>query len=166
MSEFADLIEPILVREGGYSNRKADRGGPTNMGVTQRVFNDWLRSHAMPERNVKTLTVEEASKIYFDLYWKPSNCPALPPLVRDIHFDSAINHGVRRAAKLLQGAAGATQDGIIGPGTLAAVNDMNPMLLLARYCVMRYRFYGKIIARDDSQLENIDGWMRRMEHFG
>lgn len=164
--EFDDLIGPLLEREGGYSNRKADRGGPTNMGVTQRVFDEWLGSHGKPVRDVKTLTRDEAVSLYFELYWKKSNCHALPPAVREIHFDAAVNHGVVRAAKLLQDAAGATADGVIGKATLAAVFAMPPLLLLARYAVMRYRFYGKIIARDKSQLENISGWLNRMEHFG
>lgn len=164
--EFDDLIKPLLDREGGYSNRKADRGGPTNLGVTQRVFNEWLRSHGKPERDVKTLTRDEAVSIYYDLYWKPAKCEAMPPAVREVHFDAAVNHGPGRAAKLMQAAAGASQDGAIGPLTLKSVAAMDPLLLLYRYITMRYRFYGEILARDDSQMENIDGWLRRMKHFG
>lgn len=166
--EFDDLIGPLLEREGGgkYTNRKADRGGPTTFGVTQRVFSEWLASHGRTYRDVRSLTQDVATQIYFELYWKNANCPALPPNIREVHFDSAVNHGVGRAAKLLQAAAGATQDGVIGPGTLRQVFGMSDMLLLYRYIVMRYRFYGQIIARDDSQMANIDGWLRRMEHFG
>ena len=164
--EFDELIEPLLEREGGYSNRKADRGGPTNMGVTKRVFDEWLRSHAKPPRDVKTLTADEARQIYLELYWKPAKCQDMPPVVREIHFDASINHGVTRAAKLLQAAAGSTQDGAIGPATRKYVSAMEPMLLLYRYITMRYRFYGQIIARDESQMANIDGWLRRMVHFG
>lgn len=163
---FDELIGPLLEREGGYSNRKADRGGPTNLGVTQRVFSSWLRDHGLPVRDVRTLTRDEAVRIYFDLYWKPAKCQELPESVREVHFDAAINHGVTRAARMLQAAAGATEDGIIGPGTLRSVAAIDALVLLYRYIVMRYRFYGKIIARDESQMANIDGWMRRMEHFG
>lgn len=163
--EFNEAIAPLLEREGGYVNRKADRGGPTNMGVTQTVFGEWLRSHAMPWRDVKTITRDEAERIYHDLYWKPANCQALPPTVREIHFDAAINHGVRRAAKLLQGAAGAAGDGVIGSGTLAAVNAMHPDLLYMRYIVSRYHFYTDIVLRDRTQREFIVGWLDRMRGF-
>lgn len=163
--EFDDLIDGVLKREGGYVKHTADRGGATNMGVTQRVFADWLASHGRQWRDVKTLTKDEAVSIYFDLYWKNANCDALPPSVRDIHFDSAVNHGVRRANLLLQGAAGATQDGIIGRNTLAAVFGMAQELLRMRYIALRYRFYGQIIQRDKTQLVFAAGWMRRMEEF-
>ena len=165
MNEFDDIIGHVLEREGGYVNHKNDRGGATNYGVTQKVFADWLASHAMTYRDVRSLTVDEAIKIYFELYWKNAHCDVLPPSVRDIHFDAAVNHGVRRAALLLQGAAGATQDGIIGKQTLKAVLDINADLLRMRYIAMRYRFYGAIIQRDRSQMVFIAGWMKRMEGF-
>lgn len=165
MNEFDDLIGPLLDREGGYVDHKNDRGGATNYGVTQGTLSIWLSMRGMPWRDVRTLTRDEAIKIYFELYWMPSNCHLLPPGVRDIHFDAAVNHGVRRAAMLLQAAARANQDGAIGKNTLKAVFDMPADLLRVRYIVMRYRFYGSIIKRDRSQLVFIVGWMERMEEF-
>lgn len=163
--EFDDLIGGILRREGGYVNHSADRGGATNMGITQRVFSDWLASHGMTYRDVRGLTKDEAAKIYFELYWKNSNCPALPTGIRDIHFDAAVNHGVRRAALLLQAAAGATQDGAIGKNTIKSAFDISQDLLRMRYIVARYRFYGQIVKRDRSQIAFIVGWLDRMAEF-
>lgn len=168
MAEFDDLIGPLLEREGGdkYTNRKGDRGGPTKFGVTQTEFSAWLSKHGKPYRDVSTITQDEAVKVYFEDYWTPANCAALPTVLREIQFDSAVQHNPRRAIILLQQAAGATQDGKFGAATLKAVFGMNPDLLLYRYIVMRYRFYGEIIARDPSQDTNIDGWLRRMRAFG
>ena len=162
---FDDLIKPLLKREGGYVSHPNDKGGATNFGITQKVFSDWLASNAQQYRSVKSLTEDEAIKIYFDLYWTNAKCDLLPSSVVDIHFDASVNHGVGRAAKLLQGAAGTTQDGVIGPGTLKAVAAMSPDLLRMRYIAMRYRFYGLIIQRDRSQLAFIVGWMSRMAEF-
>lgn len=163
---FDSFIGPLLEREGGYSNRKADRGGPTNRGVTQKNYHAWLRKHAMPERSIRLITIEEATRLYFEEYWTPASCDKLPPKLREIQFDAAVNHGPNRAGLLLQEAAGAKQDGDIGSKTLRAVSLMSEDLLLARYVIMRYRFYGAIIGRDKTQLANISGWMNRMEHFG
>lgn len=163
--EFDDLIGGILEREGGYVNHPDDRGGPTNYGITQRVYGDWLASKGQQFRSVRDMAKEEARQIYYDLYWQNSKAEMLPKSVGEVHFDAAVNHGVRRAALLLQAAAAATQDGVIGPKTLAAVAAMDKDLLLMRYLVMRYRFYGDIIKRDRKQLSFITGWLDRLREF-
>lgn len=163
--EFDDIIGPLLKREGGYVNHPNDRGGATNMGITQRTYDDFRRKHKLPERNVKDMPHDEAVQVYFEFYWLPSNAPALPEAVREVHFDAAVNHGVGRANKLLQASAGVTQDGAIGPATLSAVFAADPALLFYGYLVARYRFYGEIVRRDKSQLAFIGGWLARMNEF-
>ena len=162
---FDEAIKPLLKREGGYVNHKSDRGGATNHGITQSTFSDWLSRHGQGWRDVKSLTVTEAAKIYQDNYWTPAKCDLLPDILREIHFDAAVNHGVIRAAKLLQQAVGVTDDGIIGPATLRAIANTSNGYMLARYAAVRYRFYGEIIKRDRSQLVFITGWMDRMSEF-
>jgi lysozyme family protein len=158
-------IERVLAREGGYVNNPSDRGGPTNYGITQATYAEWLKAHAMSHRDVRGITRAEAVQIYRERYWTSSRCDELPPSVRDIHFDAAVNHGPGRATKLLQEAAAVRQDGEIGPVTLAAVHRLNPELLRARYIAARYRLYGQIINRDRSQLAFITGWLNRLAEF-
>lgn len=159
---FEELIGPLLEREGGYVNHKNDRGGATNYGITQRVYSDWKGE---PLADVKAMQKYEAKQIYFELYWKPAKCELLPNVIREIHFDAAVNHGMGRAAKLLQVAAAVAVDGVIGKNTLAAAGATHPELLKFRYVAARYKFYGDIIRRDRSQLEFMAGWMARMDHF-
>lgn len=161
----SDPIADVLKREGGYVNDPRDRGGATNMGITQKTFDAWTRAKGLPSRDVRGLTVAEAQAVYRDNYWKPAKCDLLPENLRPIHFDSAVQHGIGNAAKLLQEAAGVNEDGVIGAGTLAAVAKTSTDLLLARYIAARYRFYGRIVQRDRSQLAFIVGWLKRMEDF-
>ena len=162
---FEDAIGPLLLREGGYVNHRDDRGGETKYGITQAVYHRWNAAHKQPLKSVAELQPDEAKTIYKALYWTTSRCEQLPDAVREIHFDSAVNHGVRRAAQLLQSAVKVEQDGIIGPMTLKAVHDMGGELVKARYIAARYRFFGSIVQRDRSQLVFMAGWMARMEHF-
>lgn len=158
---FTEIIPHILDREGGYIDHPNDRGGATNYGITQRVYREWRGA----DTDVKNITKDEASRIYYEYYWKPSKAELLPAAVRDIHMDAAVNHGVARAAKLLQAAAKVDVDGAIGLKTIAAANDIDPELLKARYIGARYKFYGDIIKRDRSQVVFIAGWMNRMSQF-
>ena len=165
MAEFDALIGPLLDREGGYSNHPNDRGGATNHGITQTTYAQWCSRHGQPWRNVSHLTRAEAVRVYWEMYWTPSRCSDLPHAIRAIHFDAAVNHGITRAAKLLQQACSVEEDGVIGPVTLAAARDIPAAMLRSRYLVARYRFYGQIINRDKSQRDFIAGWMNRMEEF-
>lgn len=161
---FDELIADVLRREGGYVDHPADRGGATNLGVTQAVYDAWRDQRGLQRQSVRLLTSSEAASLYHARYWQAARCDDLPEPLRDIHFDAAVNHGVRRAAVLLQRAVGVTDDGLIGPATLAAA-AANPALVRARYLAARYRFYGDIIQRDRSQLAFMAGWMARMEAF-
>jgi lysozyme family protein len=162
---FDKILAAVLKTEGGYVNHPADRGGATNMGITQQTYAEFLAASGRPWADVRGLSMAEASAIYRKHYWQPARCDDLPERVRFIHFDAAVNHGTGRAAKMLQAAAWVDQDGKIGPATLAAVRAMDAELLLARYIAARYKFYGQIINRDRSQLAFIAGWMNRMAEF-
>lgn len=162
---FDELLTELLRHEGGYSNHSADRGGATNFGITQTVFSEWLAQQKQGWRDVRTLTKDEVARIYFSQYWLPAKCADIPPGLRGVHFDTAVNHGVGRAARLLQEAVGVTADGVIGPKTKEALAASDTELVKARYVNLRYRFYGRIIQRDRSQLAFITGWMTRMELF-
>ena len=37
MTNIDELIDDVIEREGGYVNHPADRGGPTNWGITEAV---------------------------------------------------------------------------------------------------------------------------------
>ena len=51
---FEKFLEMLFGLEGGYSNRKADLGGPTNYGITQDTFDSWRKKNNRPLGNVKT----------------------------------------------------------------------------------------------------------------
>lgn len=165
MTDFDNLVREVLKREGGYVNHPDDRGAATNMGITQRTYTMWLNEKGLGYKDVRDITKAQAVEIYKWRYWYPSRCDVLPREIRDIHFDSAVNHGVTRAGKLLQAACGAKRDGLVGPATLALVASMSIHLLRARYIIERYKFYGEIIRRDRTQVSFIAGWLHRMESF-
>jgi len=140
-------------RKVGYVNIPADRGGETKYGVAQKMN---------PDVPVRTLDLNGAMQVYFDRYWVAGNCPQLPYPLTIIHFDGCVNHGIGRAKKFLQSAAGVNPDGGIGPNTIAAVNAMDPAQLIQNLSNARAAFYNQIVARDPSQAMFLNGWMRRI----
>ena len=111
-------LETILHHEGGYVNHPEDPGGETNLGVTKRVYEEFGGT-----KDMKDLTVEDVEPIYKKNYWDRVKADQLPSGLDLCVFDFGVNAGTGRSAKFLQGMIGATQDGAIGPATLAKVNE-------------------------------------------
>ena len=161
-----DLIESVLIREGGFVNHPDDRGGPTNMGITQKTLADFL-SREVSVHDVQNLSKETAVSIYYQNYWmKPGfHKLDLSPVLTDIIFDTAVHSGPRRAVKMLQAAVWCKEDGVMGPKTIAAAERFSELQLACSYMGARIEFLGRLITKQPSQAAFAHGWMRRMKDF-
>ena len=148
------ISTPAQRRAVGYVNIRADKGGETKYGVAQR-FNPNVRVHDLDLRG--------AIDIYFNQYWLAGRCDAINGAVAIIHFDACLNHGPKRAAKILQEAVGCPADGIIGAQTLAAVAAQSPREIIKKIFHIRQNFYRAIVANDPSQQVFLAGWMTRIK---
>jgi lysozyme family protein len=136
---FESALEAVLHHEGGFVNHPADPGGMTNLGVTKKVWEEWV-GHEVDEKTMRGLTPEIVGPMYKAKYWDKVKGDDLPSGVDYAVFDAAVNSGPGRAAKWLQGCVGVEQDGGIGPKTLAAVAAMNPAELVEDYAKRRLSF--------------------------
>jgi len=153
-------------RRKSYVDDPDDRGGATNQGITQAVYDAWQKEHGLPSKPVRHITDREVDAIYKRNYWEGGLCYLLPDLVALAHFDACVNHGVGRACKLLQASVGAKQDGIIGPVTLGTVNALEANLVVLRYIVERMWFYRQIAKNDSSQTKFLVGpWLLRLHNL-
>lgn len=136
---FDAALKAILHHEGGYVNHPADPGGMTNLGVTKRVWEEWV-GHEVDEKTMRGLTPEIVGPMYKAKYWDKIRGDDLPAGVDYCVFDAAVNSGPGRAVKWLQGCVGVDQDGGIGPKTLAAVAAFDPKELVEDYAKRRLSF--------------------------
>lgn len=132
---FEQAFERLLGHEGGFVDHPEDPGGATRWGITQRI----ARKHGYTG-NMRNFPVEEARRIARAEYWDKVRADDVPDALRFDLFDGAYNSGPPQAIKWLQRAAGADDDGIIGPKTLTAVRAANPHLLAKRYNGHRLQF--------------------------
>jgi lysozyme family protein len=147
---FDAALKAILHHEGGFVNHPKDPGGMTNLGVTKRVWEEWV-GHDVDEQAMRALTPEVVGPMYKVKYWDKIKGDDLPDGVDYIVFDAAVNSGPGRASKWLQAAVGASVDGAIGAGTLKAVADFPAGDLISAYQAKRLEF-----------LQNLPTW----ETFG
>ena len=152
MSNFDHCFERLLGHEGGYSAHPGDPGGETMWGITFRVAR--ANGYAGPMRQ---MPVDAAKSIYRRMYWDAVQADKLPPSVRFDVFDAAVNSGVAQAAKWLQRSVGVTDDGVIGPATIAAAHTAG-VSLLAKFNGQRLEFMAGLPAWPSFGR----GWARRI----
>lgn len=167
------MISDIIRREGGFVDHPADRGGPTNYGVTHKTLARYL-GREVTRDDVRHMSRELAVEIYRRAYYLEPRIDALPSVIRAFLFDSAVNHGPRRALKFLQqvlngaGFGPLSIDGLAGPMTRrqakVGADRMGPWLLAA-LAEERRMFYRLIVERDPSQRVFFNGWMKRVAEF-
>lgn len=165
---FNHAIAFVLGKEGGYVNDPTDKGGETKYGISDKRdgIADGMTDvdgDNKPDTRIKDLTLEQASQIYFRDYWYPSYCTDWPDGISLLVFDSAVQHGAKKAISLLQDAVGVTADGIVGPKTTVAVISADPEWLLTRYLLRRARYYAEIIKGNPSQAKYLNGWFNRLD---
>ena len=149
---FDECLKMLLHHEGGYVNHPSDPGGETNLGVTKKVYQEWGGTKDMKDR-----PGEDVAPIYKKNYWDRCKCDDLESGVDWVVFDWAVNSGTGRSAKAIQKICGASQDGAIGPKTLALIGKQNTQYVIEEFGKIRQDFYESLKTFDTFG----KGWTRR-----
>ena len=153
---FAFAVAFVLEREGGLVDDPKDPGGITNHGISLR-FLKGVVPYATPV-TVRDLRRETAIELYREHFWKTCECPALPAGLDLAVFDCAVNQGPQVARRLLQRSLGVEADGYIGPVTLAAILEANPIDTLTDFLARRAERYA-----ETANFQRYGrGWFRRL----
>ena len=159
LSNFPAALALVLKSEGGFVNHPSDPGGMTNLGVTRNVWRDWVKRD-VDEAEMRSLTPELVTPLYKARYWDACKCDDLPRGADYAVFDSAVNMGSGRAAKLLQAALNVTADGAIGRATIAAAAAADPVELLEAFSLGKEAFYQSL----PTFATFGKGWLNRVAH--
>jgi lysozyme family protein len=161
-----DLIEELIEREGGYVNHPADRGGPTNWGITEAVAR---RQGYVGD--MRAMPQSDAAAIYKRLYWLSPRFDAVaeraPKLAAEM-FDTGVNMGTGTAVGFLQRALNTdiSVDRAIGSATLSALDaflkkrgSAAEAVLLKAAEALQGAHYLKIAEARPSQEAFVYGWL-------
>ena len=96
-------------------------GGSVDVGEL-RGSKYGISAAAHPTVDIASLTVAGAEAIYKPEYWDAAHCGDMPMRLAALVFDAAVQSGPGMACRWLQAAVGAGVDGVVGPGTLAALD--------------------------------------------
>lgn len=102
-------IANVLASEGGYTNDRADPGGPTNFGITIYDYRKYVKPDATA-KDVRAMKKSEAVEIYRTKYWAAVRGDELCAGLDYTLFDYGVNSGVLRAWKVLYRELGLPAD--------------------------------------------------------
>ena len=142
--DFDKAFERLIGHEGGYSSDRKDPGNWTGgkAGVGKLIGTKFgLAANTYPNLDIKNLTLSQAKEIYKKDWWDKLGADQLHASVVYQLWDFAVNAGRSRAVKELQQVANVSDDGIIGPKTISAVNAMNVNDVLLLLASERLKFY-------------------------
>jgi lysozyme family protein len=145
-------------------NVTVDAGGRTRFGIAEKFHPD------LPEEfftGPAEDALVQAEKIEEREYWEALRLAEVEnQTVANKIFDMGVNMGVRQAAVYTQRAVNSqrqqlTEDGNIGPKTLAAMNAMDPQNLHGLLCQFSASHYRHIATNNPAQAVNLAGWLKR-----
>jgi lysozyme family protein len=153
-SQIDDLVRRLIEREGGYVDHPRDPGGETKYGISKRSY---------PHEDIKNLTVERAAMIYERDFFRPHKLDQLGSVkVAEMVFDWLVHSGAgvvkaRERVKALQRLIDVKDDGVVGPKTIAAINQIPEAVLLRAITLDRLFFLLRL-----TKHPFIVGWVRRL----
>ena len=166
VANFDNIIQWVLYQEDDHKNPGkivdlGDGAGLTRLGLTQR----WHQAD-LPMNFFSTLpfpqAVVVAKNVYRKTYWNPlsgdliSSDQVAAPLL-----SFAINDNVQVAVKTLQHVLDVTQDGVLGPKTLAELNSKDPDTVARMFRTYWVLFYKNDVVLNPSKQRFLDGWIVR-----
>ncbi len=183
MSDFDLAISTILQHEGLLLDDLADPGGITKYGISLRylkrlveqepqlLMNFDVNSHGMIDAvDIRGMTRLQAIEIYKTQWWDRYHYYAiLDQMLATKVFDLSVNMGSMAAHKLLQqscnnltGKKCLAVDGILGAESLAIINQLNAMNLLAKFKAEAVQYYMQLAAKKAPLKKFLRGWLNRV----
>lgn len=170
-SLFYSTIPLVLKYEGGYTDNPNDRGGRTNMGVTQGFLDTYKERAGVNVDDVIHLKKEDAIELY-RTEWNTYGFGMLDNSnIMKLVYDFAVNSGPKVAIKYLQRilnrkGKNLAVDGYIGEYTNSAVNSVDEKWLAREIQKARAEHCDRIVDQDPKQREFIKGWFNRINDIG
>lgn len=157
-----------IARQKGFSNDPDDSGGATMCGVTMATYTRYCKTKGKPAPSVaqlKSITLAEWLEILRTRYWDKMQADRIHnQSIANLCVDNVWMSGTGYIGQI-QSVLHVTTDGIVGDGTLAAINGAVQRDLFNRLVERRRAFYANICMSRNSNRKNLTGWMRRLMDF-
>lgn len=135
-----------------------DPGGATNMGVTAATWAD-ARNSGLVSGELADASRAALATVLRAGYWDKCRCGEMAAGVDLCVFNMAMIAGPREAAQIVQHLIGVAADGVIGPTTLATLQQWGADAAIKALTSRDETYFGSL--RDSVYFEK--GWDRRAD---
>lgn len=174
-ADIRPALQHTFGHEGGFQAMRADSGNWTGgkVGVGDlRGTKYGIAAASYPREDIRNLTVERAGFIYSRDFWGLSRCSDWKnQIIANLYFDFAVNMGQGTAARIMQRAinlagwprAPIAVDGVIGPGTVRRLNEVDQTLLFVHLVGLGHNRYVQIVDANPHKMQFLDTWAIRIK---
>lgn len=166
MANFEAIIPWILYQEDDHKIPGKivdlhDGAGLTRLGITQRWSQRDLPADFFSTMSF-SLAVQAAKTVYRKNYWNLLSGDSIASdQVAAPLFSFAVNASPRLAVKTLQSVLEVTEDGSLGPKTLAELNSKDPGVTATLFRAEWINFYHRDVDANPSKAKFLNGWVNR-----
>lgn len=154
-------------KKKGFSNDPDDSGGATMVGVTLSTYKTYCKRNGLRTPSVtdlKAISYKVWRDILHTMYWNKWKADLIEDqnianMLVDWVWGSGASVGIKRPQRLLE----VTQDGIVGPKTIAAVNSTQDFLKTLYDA--RKAHFNEIVRKKPSQKKWLKGWINRIDYI-
>lgn len=165
-----ELLAPLIFQwEGGWSDKKVDRGGKTNMGITLTTWKscgyDKDGDHDVDVDDLKLITKDDVINLLKKYYWNRWQGDLIKnQSIANLLVDWVWNSGAW-GIKKPQEVLGLVADGLVGAKSISAINNGDQKEIFTKIWTSRKSFFENIVKNDPGQAPNLKGWMNRLNSF-
>lgn len=173
MAEFKPAVEELIRRyEGGFQKREDDPGNWTGGAIGKGELKGTkygISAASFPDVDIENLTLDQAEALYLRDWWKYSDINdqaiANKMLNMAVNWERFGGHGpaITVLQKAIVNCAGipVTIDGVLGPRTIIACNNVDPLKLLREIRQQALLRYQEIERNHPEQHAWFAGWEER-----
>lgn len=157
---FSLAMQKIRKHEGyRFSQHENDRGGHSKFGISKKAY---------PHLHIEKLRWSDACQIYHKDFWQRYRFSHIKyPQIAVKIMDITVNMGPGRTHKILRSALArqnmTLNSKALNYETIRAINQAEPLKLLADLRSESSSFYRRLAMRDESQSKFLKGWLRRAQ---
>jgi len=163
---FLFAVDYVLNNEGGLVENSSDPGGITNFGISLRFYRENINAESGGD-SIKSLTKEDAIKIYYAHFWNKWYEDIYHQEITDRVLDTAVSCGIATANKILQrsvwGCAGnqkVEDSGILDAKNLSSINYFGTNILYP-FRVERAYYYRDLVNKNPDLSKFLAVWLTR-----